>query len=280
MARYHAGDRRDSHGPTIVASSPRIATGAFVGRIRAACGLCRVRPASILPGMRVPTIALTPIVLLVACSGPPEPAPAATPAAAAVEVAPATAKEEAPEPAPPMNKAVTLACPAGAKQVTRTLERGGRRVAKVECRDTRGILQGPYVEFDDRGAVAEESSYVDGTLDGKWTKYRFNGEIDQQGQYERGVMRGKWREYYGPGEVDSEVDYIDNNNFTMTAYNEDGTLKARGKTVDGRSDGEWTWYDGAGKPEHTVVYELWREVKAWAYRGEKRVPAPVDSASP
>jgi hypothetical protein len=229
--------------------------------------------------MRTSTLVLAPLVLLAGCGEKPEVAREAPPPAAAnAEVeAPAPPPEiEVPAPPPPMGKVVTLACPEGAKQITETRkDRNHTPVAKLVYMDAQHRRQGPYVEFDDRGQVAEEGAYLDNVLDGTWTQYRSNGQIKQQGQYARGVMVKTWRDYYASGKLDAEIEYVDNNNLSMTAYTERGKLKARGSTVDGQSDGEWTWYD-EGEPIETVIYALCKPVKAWSYNQGKRVPLALD----
>ncbi|HNV72061.1 MAG TPA: PKD domain-containing protein, partial [Candidatus Ozemobacteraceae bacterium] len=70
------------------------------------------------------------------------------------------------------------------------------------------VIHGLSREWDDKGILIYESTYVDGKRTGKYKSYhRHNGEIREEGQYENSQPCGLWKEYDDIGQVMAEGRY-------------------------------------------------------------------------
>lgn len=67
-------------------------------------------------------------------------------------------------------------------------------------------LNGPYLEFNNRGQIESRAGYVDGQYDGLMAKYKF-GRPTIETYYKDGVIHGKHIEYFNNGKKQKEVDF-------------------------------------------------------------------------
>lgn len=139
-------------------------------------------------------------------------------------------------------------------------------------------LHGKYQEYNEKGALIEESIYVDGKIEGEYLVYFPIGKeyIQYKIPYQNGLLEGVVYEYYSNGQLESETpfkadkksgletDYFPNGQIQSTAnyvdgklegpftdYYFNGNIKSTGNCVDGNNEGLWKEYytDGSLKEE-------------------------------
>jgi len=87
-----------------------------------------------------------------------------------------------------------------------------------------GKLNGNYFEFDDRGYLVTQASFINDQLDGKVIKYKY-GKAIEISNYKKGLLHGKKSLFHRNGNLQEEIDY--NNDVidgSMKFYNESGDL--------------------------------------------------------
>ncbi|MEO1625368.1 MAG: hypothetical protein AAFV25_09430 [Bacteroidota bacterium] len=72
-----------------------------------------------------------------------------------------------------------------------------------------GLKNGKHIEMNDRGQVELEANYVDDVLDGPWTKYKFGSRKSKEVFYKMGVIDQFYREYHNTGKLMKDIQYKD-----------------------------------------------------------------------
>lgn len=67
-------------------------------------------------------------------------------------------------------------------------------------------LNGPFIEFNNRGQIEAKTGYKNGQLDGLKAIYKF-GRATVETTYKNGVIDGKHIEYNNAGKIQKEVDF-------------------------------------------------------------------------
>jgi len=97
-------------------------------------------------------------------------------------------------------------------------------IIKTSSSYANGVLNGPYLEFDNVGRMEKLAYYGDGVLHGRSTKYRF-GKPLEEADYKNGQLDGIFRTYYNNAVLQQESNYSGGQkNGTATYYNEDGNI--------------------------------------------------------
>ena len=88
-----------------------------------------------------------------------------------------------------------------------------------------GVLNGPYLEFDDHGRFALVANYRDGQLHGRYGKYRI-GRAELNANYVNGQLDGSMAEYdYRNGKIKTEASYrMGKKHGPLRHYNEEGQI--------------------------------------------------------
>ncbi len=97
------------------------------------------------------------------------------------------------------------------REGTWTVYRPGSDFPKTQASYVSGILNGPYIEFDEENKVLLLANYQNNLLEGKWFRYQF-GRLAFSAGYRGGKLDGVYREYRGEGEVSKlakEITYAD-----------------------------------------------------------------------
>ena len=91
------------------------------------------------------------------------------------------------------------------------------------------------------GMEAPLGRLKDGKKEGKWIEWNKNGTRMSEQNFKNGYLFGKSVEYNNDGKIQVETDYKDENNYDVTWYEEDGTIRTKGNMVDGKPN-EGTFY--------------------------------------
>lgn len=128
-----------------------------------------------------------------------------------------------------------------------------------EFRD--GLENGSVVEYNDSNEVIVTGQFIDGLRTGIWVYSSHN--VIETGEFSLGERTGKWEIRWTDIDQISELTYwvdgvLDGQ---YIKYYPDGTIRWRGKYVDGEKDGVWEHFASNGARIVTVEYELGEELK-------------------
>ena len=152
-----------------------------------------------------------------------------------------------------------------------------------------GAKEGTWKEFYDNGKVKEEKNYIDGKLNGLFKIYNeegklletlnyINGQVDLSGEnYEIDINIKE--EYDDQGNLIFQGSYknekpvgthrwFDNNGNVIESkiYNIYGNVISEGIVcLNGKEDGEWTYYYNNGKVKSKGTYNKGNKNKKWTY---------------
>ncbi len=125
-----------------------------------------------------------------------------------------------------------------------------------------GKTTGLWTNWNSNGTLSIEAEYQDGELVGAFRRYDANGVLQSEGNHDRkGRMDGTWTRFWPSGKVRTRwtMDGGRQQGPVATFY-ESGAKKSEGQRVDGRPDGEWTWYAEDGHPTESCRYQEGRVV--------------------
>ena len=123
-----------------------------------------------------------------------------------------------------------------------------------------GVLDGEFVEYDERGNEITKGKYVEGAEEGYWF-YQRNHAIEE-GNYYDGMRTGLWKTWFEKGNISSEIEYDqDLMNGKYTIYYENHVVKRTGKCINGERDGVWYDYNDNGELILTTLYKDGVEVR-------------------
>ena len=118
-------------------------------------------------------------------------------------------------------------------------------------------------------AIKEKNLEGKKLREGPFISYHDNGRIHKSGSYNNGLKVGDWKEYdkygkllkiltYNKGKIDkkSRPDRIKE----FATFHDNGRLKEKGKTKNGKRDGEWNIYDKNGDITSIIVYDYGKEI--------------------
>jgi len=108
-----------------------------------------------------------------------------------------------------------------------------------------GKKTGLWITYYENGKVAEEETYVAGLLEGLMKKYDDDGVLFAEFEFKKDVLR-KYKFIDKKGKVLASGEEK-NNTLNFNSYYPDGTLRAEGKTVNGKREGLWTEYYSTGR---------------------------------
>ncbi len=89
---------------------------------------------------------------------------------------------------------------------------------------TKGILNGPFYSFNNRGQIESEVNYRDNKYHGKTTKYKF-GRPTSIKEYKNNELDGTSIDYYSDGVIQKEINFKGGKQHgVMKWYNEEGQV--------------------------------------------------------
>ena len=104
----------------------------------------------------------------------------------------------------------------------------------------------------------EERRIVQNGLEIKWFD---NGQQKQEVNYQQGKKNGAYKTWHANGQLAKEGWMKDDKwDGTDKEWREDGTLRVEGNYLEGVQDGEWRFFDPAGRPLPTVSFSVGKEV--------------------
>ncbi|NVK03452.1 MAG: hypothetical protein HWD92_01460 [Flavobacteriia bacterium] len=124
-----------------------------------------------------------------------------------------------------------------------------------------GLENGPVVEYNDSNEVIVRGQYIDGLESGIWEYTSHN--VIETGEFIQGERQGRWEirwiDIDRVSEVTNWIDGVMDGQYIR--YFEDGSVRIRGKYVDGNKDGVWEHFASNGARIVTVEYNMGEEVK-------------------
>ena len=100
------------------------------------------------------------------------------------------------------------------------------------------VKQGRYREWNAKGVLTDEMTFIDGKLEGVWKHWWPTGELYFEETYVHGAANGPYKRYFKNGQLDWEGVKRDGNYIGVwTRYHENG-----------RKRSEQDWGDGGAKP--------------------------------
>lgn len=85
----------------------------------------------------------------------------------------------------------------------------GKTVVKSTISYVNGQLNGPYIEYNDRGQIESLVTYKNGVYDGLFAKYKFSRPL-QEATYKNNKLDGMRKIFYeNNGKIQSETEYKD-----------------------------------------------------------------------
>lgn len=146
--------------------------------------------------------------------------------------------------------------------------------AKMQGELKEGSNFGHWQYFYENGKLSMEGPIFDGMRQDEWTHYYENGNIKRKGRYLNNRKVGIWNYFYessrgddaqgGIGALKAQAFYEDGEG-NYKEYYPNGSLKAEGLYVDGRSEGEWVFYHPNRTPEARGLYENGVRTGVWLY---------------
>ena len=118
--------------------------------------------------------------------------------------------------------------------------------------------------------VCSQLSEKQGKEQGEWIFFHANGKKWTQGEYKDGVQVGLWRMWNNAGDLLQEY-YADNGPFKSWYPN--GTMESKGEIVNGKREGEWSFYYINGqlfKISHYHADSINGKVIEYHYNGTKK----------
>ncbi len=67
-------------------------------------------------------------------------------------------------------------------------------------------LNGPFLQFNNRGQIESKAGYRNGQYHGLYGKYKF-GRAEEEIEYKNGQIDGALRKYFGNGKLQQEAEY-------------------------------------------------------------------------
>lgn len=87
-----------------------------------------------------------------------------------------------------------------------------------------GMLNGPYLELNNRGQIDKEVNYAMNEYNGRYVEYKF-GRIVKEANYQANTLDGTSKDYFQNGKVQKEVNYKGGKQHgLMRYYNEEGKV--------------------------------------------------------
>lgn len=88
-----------------------------------------------------------------------------------------------------------------------------------------GVLDGPYMEFNNRGQIEKTANYKENQLHGNYATYKF-GRAVEVSTYNNGKLNGTYRSYFNNSDkIQKEADYKDGiQHGSFKQYNEEGQV--------------------------------------------------------
>jgi len=99
------------------------------------------------------------------------------------------------------------------------------------CLNSDGLLEGPYIEYYDNGAISQNTFYVSGISNGPSVFYNSDGTISAEGTNKNGVRDGVWKVYsLKSHQIITEGTFVDGHNtFTVDYYDDPAYANANNK---------------------------------------------------
>jgi len=87
-----------------------------------------------------------------------------------------------------------------------------------------GMLNGPYLEFSNRGQIDKEINYEKNEYNGIYTEFKY-GRKEKEASYKNHKLDGTSKDFFQNGKVQKEINYKEGKqNGLMRYYNEEGEV--------------------------------------------------------
>lgn len=105
------------------------------------------------------------------------------------------------------------------------------------------------------GRIVAEEMYGGDRLDGQAVFYTAGGEVLEQKQWKDGTPEGEWKLFWGEGKLRLEACFKAGKlEGPVKSYSREGILQTEGTYRNDLKEGEWLFFDAAGKESRKLVY--------------------------
>lgn len=118
---------------------------------------------------------------------------------------------------------------------------------KEKSLEGKKLREGPFISYHDNGRIHKSGSYKNGLKTGEWKEFDKYGKLTKILTYEKGKINKRSR----PDKIKEFATFHDN-----------GRLKEKGKTKNGKRDGEWNFYNKNGDVIRVVNYDYGNEISS------------------
>ena len=95
---------------------------------------------------------------------------------------------------------------------------------KVVTNYVNGQMNGPYMEFNNRGQIEKRSTYLNSQIHGLYSEYKFGRPL-KAFMYQEGILNGISKEYSDRGKLAKETAYKNGKlHGTIRQYDEEGSI--------------------------------------------------------
>ncbi len=131
-----------------------------------------------------------------------------------------------------------------------------------------GVKQGAWVEYNTGEYYLFKGSYKNGKLDGECIWYHSPTQIGAKGIYSDGILINTWEKFYPSGAIEEIGTVLKKGEVDWKIFFEGGTLKAKGRTVNGFKDGFWKEFHENGQIQSEGIYKNGTAYGVWKYYHE------------
>lgn len=114
---------------------------------------------------------------------------------------------------------------------------------KIEYNVIKGIKNGPFKLFDEKGKLSMECFYKNDLLDGQGKFFYENGSLERVVNFSKSKLEGISKSFYQTGELWMEIPFVDNKiNGKLISYNKKGGVDSIAFYKDNQLHGKQTIY--------------------------------------
>jgi antitoxin component YwqK of YwqJK toxin-antitoxin module len=114
---------------------------------------------------------------------------------------------------------------------------------KIEYNVVKGIKNGPFKFFDEKGVLSMEFTYKNDVLDGQGKFFYESGVLERVVNFSKGKLEGLSQSFYQTGELWMEIPFVANKiNGKLVSYNKKGGIDSIAFYKDNQLHGKQTIY--------------------------------------
>lgn len=149
----------------------------------------------------------------------------------------------------------------------------------------RKIQNGWFTYYFPNGAIFNTGRYIKKQKEGLWLGYHYNGIMSDSIVYEAGQRKGTAMFWYRNGYISDSAVYNNDGTGVSVSWFDNGQPAEYGKTLNGKKEGKWQFFDIAGNKaaqeeykEDTLISRIYFDEKGNALTDTANRDAPASFA--